>query len=64
MTIKRLLKLIATLLLIAAGVIWHYRAPISETLAVWYDNEVGYSCQVVRVMHEMSDIHVPTLPTT
>ena len=40
MTIKRLLKLIATLLLIAAGVIWHYRAPISETLAVWYDNEV------------------------
>jgi glyceraldehyde 3-phosphate dehydrogenase len=31
---------------------------------VWYDNEVGYSCQVVRVMHEMSDIHVPTLPIT
>jgi len=29
---------------------------------VWYDNEFGYSCQVVRVMHEMSDIHVPTLP--
>lgn len=33
-------------------------------LYVWYDNEFGYSCQVVRVMHEMSDIHVPTLPTT
>jgi len=33
-------------------------------LYVWYDNEVGYSCQVVRVMHEMSDIHVPTLPAT
>ena len=31
---------------------------------VWYDNEMGYSCQVVRVMHEMSDIHVPTLPAT
>jgi glyceraldehyde 3-phosphate dehydrogenase len=31
-------------------------------LYVWYDNEFGYSCQVVRVMHEMSDIHVPTLP--
>jgi len=33
-------------------------------LYVWYDNEVGYSCQVVRVMHEMSNIHVPTLPAT
>jgi len=33
-------------------------------LYVWYDNEVGYSCQVVRVMNEMSDIHVPTLPAT
>ncbi|MFT5112546.1 MAG: glyceraldehyde 3-phosphate dehydrogenase [Parasphingorhabdus sp.] len=33
-------------------------------LYVWYDNEFGYSCQVVRVMHEMSGIHVPTLPST
>jgi len=31
-------------------------------LYVWYDNEFGYSCQVVRVMHDMSGIHVPTLP--
>lgn len=31
-------------------------------LYVWYDNEFGYSCQVVRVMHDMSDIHVATLP--
>ncbi|MFT5226446.1 MAG: glyceraldehyde 3-phosphate dehydrogenase [Polaribacter sp.] len=31
-------------------------------LYVWYDNEFGYSCQVVRVMHEMSDIHVAALP--
>lgn len=31
-------------------------------LYVWYDNEFGYSCQVVRVMHEMADIYVPTLP--
>ena len=31
-------------------------------LYVWYDNEFGYSCQVVRVMHEMSGIVVPTLP--
>jgi glyceraldehyde 3-phosphate dehydrogenase len=33
-------------------------------LYVWYDNEFGYSCQVVRVMHEMAGIHVPTLPIT
>ncbi|WP_448547300.1 glyceraldehyde-3-phosphate dehydrogenase [Thalassotalea fusca] len=31
-------------------------------LYVWYDNEFGYSCQVVRVMHEMANIKVPTLP--
>jgi glyceraldehyde 3-phosphate dehydrogenase len=31
-------------------------------LYVWYDNEFGYSCQVVRVIHEMAGIYVPTLP--
>ena len=31
-------------------------------LYVWYDNEFGYSCQVVRVMFEMADIEIPTLP--
>lgn len=31
-------------------------------LYVWYDNEFGYSCQVVRVMQEMAGISVPTLP--
>jgi len=31
-------------------------------LYVWYDNEFGYSCQVIRVMLEMAGIHVPTLP--
>ena len=33
-------------------------------LYVWYDNEFGYSCQVVRVMLAMSGIDVPTLPFT
>ncbi len=31
-------------------------------LYVWYDNEFGYSCQVIRVMLEMAGINVPTLP--
>ncbi|PCI62772.1 MAG: type I glyceraldehyde-3-phosphate dehydrogenase [Gammaproteobacteria bacterium] len=31
-------------------------------LYVWYDNEFGYSCQVVRVILEMAGINVPTLP--
>jgi glyceraldehyde 3-phosphate dehydrogenase len=31
-------------------------------LYVWYDNEFGYSCQVVRVMHDMAEISYPSLP--
>ena len=31
-------------------------------LYVWYDNEFGYSCQVVRVLQEMAGIHYPSLP--
>jgi glyceraldehyde 3-phosphate dehydrogenase len=31
---------------------------------VWYDNEFGYSCQVVQVMLEMAGITVPSLPLT
>ncbi|MEX0729698.1 MAG: glyceraldehyde-3-phosphate dehydrogenase [Aquisalimonadaceae bacterium] len=31
-------------------------------LYVWYDNEFGYSCQVVRIMQEMAGIRFPNLP--
>ena len=29
---------------------------------VWYDNEFGYSCQVVRVIESMAGVHLPALP--
>ena len=32
------------------------------TLYVWYDNEFGYSCQVMRVVQAMAGLHYPTLP--
>ena len=31
-------------------------------LYVWYDNEYGYSCQVVRVVEEMAAAHPPAFP--
>lgn len=31
-------------------------------LYVWYDNEFGYSCQVIRVMRKMLGLDYPTLP--
>jgi glyceraldehyde 3-phosphate dehydrogenase len=31
-------------------------------LYVWYDNEFGYSCQVIRVAEEMAGVHPPTFP--
>ncbi|MAD88371.1 MAG: glyceraldehyde-3-phosphate dehydrogenase, partial [Pseudoalteromonas sp.] len=31
-------------------------------LYVWYDNEFGYSCQVIRVMHDMAEVQYPSLP--
>jgi glyceraldehyde 3-phosphate dehydrogenase len=34
----------------------------SATLYVWYDNEFGYSCQVMRVVQEMAGLHYPVLP--
>ena len=32
------------------------------TLYVWYDNEFGYSCQVMRVIRDMAGLRFPTLP--
>ena len=31
-------------------------------LYVWYDNEFGYSCQVVRVGQKMAGIKYPFVP--
>ncbi|WP_105199778.1 MULTISPECIES: glyceraldehyde-3-phosphate dehydrogenase [unclassified Pseudoalteromonas] len=31
-------------------------------LYVWYDNEFGYSCQVVRCMQDMAEVTHPSLP--
>lgn len=31
-------------------------------LYVWYDNEFGYSCQVVRMVQKMAGIELPALP--
>ena len=31
-------------------------------LYVWYDNEFGYSCQVVRVVQSISGVEYPTYP--
>lgn len=32
------------------------------TLYVWYDNEVGYSCQVLRIAEKMAGVNYPHLP--
>ncbi|KAB7622785.1 glyceraldehyde-3-phosphate dehydrogenase [Alkalilimnicola sp. S0819] len=34
----------------------------SCVLYVWYDNEMGYSCQVVRTMQKMAGLSFPFLP--
>jgi glyceraldehyde 3-phosphate dehydrogenase len=31
-------------------------------LYVWYDNEFGYSCQVIRVLEEMAGVNPPSFP--
>ncbi|MER6378469.1 glyceraldehyde-3-phosphate dehydrogenase [Streptomyces sp. NPDC001250] len=33
-------------------------------LYLWYDNEFGYSCQVVRVVQHVSGVEYPTFPAT
>ncbi|MCS0604819.1 glyceraldehyde-3-phosphate dehydrogenase [Streptomyces sp. LP11] len=33
-------------------------------LYLWYDNEFGYSCQVVRVVQHVSGVEYPTFPVT
>jgi glyceraldehyde 3-phosphate dehydrogenase len=48
-----------------AGVVDSQATIVDEdrcVLYVWYDNEFGYSCQVVQVMNAMAGINVPTLP--
>ncbi|GGR43159.1 glyceraldehyde 3-phosphate dehydrogenase [Nocardioides luteus] len=35
----------------------------SAILYVWYDNEFGYSCQVVRTVQSISGVEYPTFPT-
>ncbi|MFD2166728.1 glyceraldehyde-3-phosphate dehydrogenase [Thalassotalea euphylliae] len=48
-----------------AGVVDSQATIVDEdraVLYVWYDNEFGYSCQVVRVIQEMAGLNVPTLP--
>ena len=48
-----------------AGVV-DSQATISEgrnvVLYVWYDNEFGYSCQVVRLAQQMAGIHFASFP--
>jgi len=31
-------------------------------LYVWYDNEFGYSCQVVRMVQKMAGLELPSIP--
>jgi glyceraldehyde 3-phosphate dehydrogenase len=31
-------------------------------LYVWYDNEFGYTCQVIRVAHKMGNVKYPVIP--
>ncbi|MEW9796712.1 glyceraldehyde-3-phosphate dehydrogenase [Alteromonas sp. CYL-A6] len=49
----------------AAAVVDSHATIVSEnrlTLYVWYDNEFGYSCQVMRVVRDMAGLTYPSLP--
>lgn len=49
----------------AAGVVDSEATIVSDnraTLYVWYDNEFGYSCQVMRVVQSMARLEYPVLP--
>ncbi|MFW0155309.1 glyceraldehyde-3-phosphate dehydrogenase [Rothia sp. P6271] len=34
----------------------------TTVLYLWYDNEFGYSCQVIRVVEKMAGLHIPAFP--
>ena len=40
----------------------HRRAATASTLYAWYDNEFGYSCQVVRVLQHVAGVLPPSFP--
>ena len=49
----------------AAAVVDSQATIVSEnrlTLYVWYDNEFGYSCQVMRCVRDMAGLTYPSLP--
>jgi glyceraldehyde 3-phosphate dehydrogenase len=49
----------------AASVVDSQATIVSEnraTLYVWYDNEFGYSCQVMRVVRDMAGLQYPVIP--
>ncbi|MCM0081113.1 glyceraldehyde-3-phosphate dehydrogenase [Geomonas sp. Red32] len=48
-----------------AGVVDSLATIVKENHAVvyvWYDNEFGYSCQVVRMVQKMAGVELPSLP--
>ena len=48
-----------------AGVVDGLATIASDTslvLYVWYDNEYGYSCQVIRVLEDVADTHPDLFP--
>ncbi|MGQ8365688.1 glyceraldehyde-3-phosphate dehydrogenase [Glaciecola sp. 1036] len=49
----------------AAGIVDSQATIVSgnrATIYLWYDNEFGYSCQVLRVLRDMAELEIPVLP--